>query len=260
MDKIEKQVEHFDEIAEIYHNARRNPNLIALKRKIWASAFRKFDLWNLNQKESKLKVCEAMCGFGDGYEILKWYLPLDFSYSGFDYSREMIGYASKNYPSGHFHVQNVLDFGSDESYDLIILIGGLHHVHASAEQAMRQLSGTIRPGGIFINFEPTNNNILLRWIRERIYRKNKIFDENTEMAFQTHQLHEIACRCGFEIVDELYPGLLAYVMWYNPDAFPLLNVGSPRIVSALSGLESFLWRTSFARYFSFATLTVYRKR
>ena len=256
LNSTKQQIEHFNLIASEYYEARQNPKLALLKSIIWEAAF-KNEPWS--ELKPPLNVLEAMCGFADGYDILKAHLKTDFNYSGFDFSETMVRYASERNPSLRVFVCDVLNYREEGIYDIILLIGGLHHVYTFAEQAVSNLSKALKPGGFFINFEPTNNNLLLKCIRNFTYKRNKIFDTSTEKAFTTQELHTIAQKNHLKVIDELYPGLLAYVLWYNPDAFPFLNIGSLNCVSLLCNLERRIWRTSLARYFTFATLTIYRK-
>lgn len=256
INSTEKQIEHFNRIASEYYNARQNPKFSLICSKIWEIVFKSHIFKDLN---GPLNILDAMCGFANGYDILNDNLKTEFRYSGFDYSEEMVRYASQKHPSLRLFVCDILNYSEYETYDIILLIGGLHHVYASAGQAVSNISKALKPGGLFINFEPTNNNFLWKWIRNRIYEKNVIFDADTEKAFTTSEMHTIAQKNNLIVIDELYPGLLAYVLWYNPEAFPSLNIGSLSFVSSFSSLESHIWRTRFARYFSFATLTVYKK-
>jgi hypothetical protein len=57
----------------------------------------------------------------------------------------------------------------------------------------------------------------------------------------------------------MYPGLAAYVLYYNPDAFPALNFGGPETVRRLFALERPFLRSAAARTLSFATLSLWRK-
>jgi ubiquinone/menaquinone biosynthesis C-methylase UbiE len=254
---VKHQQDHFNKIAHKYHEARNNPRSELLKKNIWEVAFRNKHLWNLTEP---VKVLEAMCGSADGYKILQNNLGLEFEYHGFDYSEEMIHYAQQTYPFLSFSIQDATTYISEEMYDLIILIGGLHHVYSAVDKVIYNLSRVLKNGGIFINFEPTNNNYLFKKIRSLIYKNNALFDDLTEKAFETSELHRVFLNHGLKISDTLHPGLLAYILWYNPDAFPFLNHGSLKFVSWLSALEDkFLWRTRLAYYMSFATLTVYRK-
>ena len=171
----------------------------------------------------------------------------------------MVDYVRKKHSDMDVQVQDVTTFRADRAYDVVYIIGGLHHVHKYTAKVMANIANSLVPGGLFINFEPTHNNILFSAIRKAIYIKNSFFDQETERGFTTKELDKMACECSLQPVRQIYPGLLAYVLWYNPDAFPLLNRGSIDFARKVINLESRLWSTQFARFFSFATLSCYRK-
>ena len=105
--------------------------------------------------------------------------------------------------------------------------------------------------------EPTHDNFVFRKIRERIYNKNSLFDQETEQAFELKKLNSLFIDNGFKIKDQIYPGLLSYVLFYNPDAFPLLNIGKKGLVKFLFRLDSIFFRNYLGRKFSFATLSMF---
>ena len=59
---------------------------------------------------------------------------------------------------------DVTKFKTDEKFDVIIIIGGLHHVPDFAGQVVRNLSSHLKDGGYFISYEPTSGNPLFRLI------------------------------------------------------------------------------------------------
>lgn len=122
-----------------------------------------------------------------------------------------------------------------------------------------RLSGAIRPGGFFINLEPTNGNRLFQEIRDRIYSRNSLFDEETERAFSVDALLSMFRKAGLEQVDVTFPGLAACILYYNPDAFPWLNVGGEGMVRATYGMDRVLLRRKLGRILSFATLRLWRR-
>jgi SAM-dependent methyltransferase len=144
-------------------------------------------------------------------------------------------------------------------YDLIILLGGLHHVPDAAAMVVRRLAGALKPGGLLVSFEPTFGNPLARRVRERIYDRNSLFDARTERSFAVDELLEMFEAAALEPVDILFPGLLSYVLYYNPDAFPGLNVGGSRLVRLTFALDRLLFRSALGRGLSFATLSVWRR-
>jgi SAM-dependent methyltransferase len=143
------------------------------------------------------------------------------------------------------------------SYDVIMLLGGLHHVPDAAPTVVGRLARALRPGGILISFEPTFGNRLARIIRERIYVRNSLFDARTERSFAVNELLRTFETAGLEPQDILFPGLISYVLYYNPDAFPNLNIGGARLVRCTFALDRLLFRSALGRWLSFATLSVW---
>lgn len=255
MDKIQRQREHFNSVSERYHDARQHPNHLLLKELIWSSFLGPHN----ELKKDNLNVLEAMCGFADGKRILESILGINVKYSGFDYSDDVLTTLKEEQPELNvFHA----DAGAvelTEQYDVIILLGGLHHVPHIAKQVVERLSKAIKPGGYFINLEPTSGNPLFTMIRDRIYKKNSLFDEETERAFDVKELLDFFTSAGMEAKDITYPGLLSYIMYYNPDAFPFLNIGGAPMVKTTFGLDRLFIRNVIGRTFSFATLSLWQK-
>ncbi|HYE37791.1 class I SAM-dependent methyltransferase [Methylocaldum sp.] len=255
MNDIERQREHFEGVSEQYFFARQNRNHLRFKYLLWKSFFE--DKRNLLCNGNK--VLEPMCGYSEGKAILETHFGEPIRYTGFDFSRPLVDEAKLRYPDTNIFVGDVTCFEASEQYDVIILIGGLHHVYAHTKDVLDRITSALKSGGYFINFEPTQNNSLFRFVRERIYKSNKIFDDETERAYNLDELNRLYAASGLHIVDQIYPGLLAYIMYYNPDAFPILNLGGESTVRFLFGLEKYFYRTSLARKLSFATLTLLQK-
>lgn len=253
---VEQQREHFNSIAERYFAARKNPNHLALKDLIWKSFFAR----NREIAREVRTVLEPMCGMGEGYDIITTYLTPAIDYKGFDYSENMVDIARKARPGLAFSWSDVTthDPGGEE-VDLVIVIGGLHHVYSQTQRALTNLARALRPGGLFVSLEPTHNNVITRAARRRIYRTNDLFDEDTEQGYEYVDLQRHFTDAGFRLVDQVYPGLAAYVLYYNPDAFPALNVGGTTLVRSLFALDRLAWANFIGRSLSFATLSLWRK-
>lgn len=255
-DGIEQQREHFNQISETYFNARKNPNHLLLKQLIWQSFLGR----NRPISAEIGNVLEPMCGMAEGYDILTSYLVKNPRYHGFDYSEKMVEIARAARPSLSIEWNDVTTYRAPaELFDMIVLIGGLHHVFSQAPSVIKNLALALRRGGYFLSFEPTQNNWLTRFARNRIYKSNGIFDAETEQGFDYANLDRYFREAGYEKVDEVYPGLLAYVLYYNPDAFPWLNVGGTSLVKLSFYLDRFLWANALGRKLSFATLTLWKK-
>ncbi|NNL89727.1 MAG: class I SAM-dependent methyltransferase [Marinicaulis sp.] len=253
-DKIEQQREHFNAISERYLKGRCEENHILLKSLIWQHALSPLK----ELLPANAKILEPMCGSGEGLEILTSVFSKELQYEGFDYSEDVV--AAAKLRAGKIWQADVTKFVPDrDDYDAAILIGGLHHVPDHAGRVVRNVSRALKPGGIFINFEPTNGTVLHRLIRERIYCANDIFDEETERAFSVSQLFGFFEKAGLECIRCTYPGLLAYTLYYNPYAFPTLNLGGRRAVKTAFGVDRPFLANVLGRLLSFATLSVWRK-
>ena len=256
MDKIEQQREHFNSVAERYRTARKHENHLLLKSLIWEQFLNR----HRELKKDGLIVLEAMCGFADGKSIIETTLGIRTQYEGFDYSDEVLETLKEEQPELKvFHADAGTVELEEGKYEVIILLGGLHHVPHMAKEVVARLVKAIKPGGYFINLEPTNGNPLFKAIRERIYAKNSLFDEETERAFEVSELMDFFESSNMTAVDITYPGLSSYVLYYNPDAFPSLNLGGKKMVKSLFAIDKLFLRNTLGRWFSFATLSLWQK-
>lgn len=249
---IEQQREHFESISEKYFNARKTPNHLYVKELMWQFFFK--DKSKL--KNTSLSVLEPMCGYSEGKSILEKNIGVLGSYEGFDYSSNLIEKVKQSNKELNVYVQDISTFNSDKKFDIIIIIGGLHHVPFICNDVMKNLKNNLSEKGVFIVLEPTHNNIIFKKIRERIYNKNSLFDQETEKAFELKELNNLFTKNGFKLEDQIYPGLLSYILFYNPDAFPFLNIGNKGLVKFLFKLDTLFFRNFIGRKLSFATLSM----
>jgi SAM-dependent methyltransferase len=255
-DPSARQRQHFDAIANQYAEARSGANHLAFKDLMWNEF--------LADKRALFggspAVLEPMCGAADGYDLLRQHLGIDIDYEGLDVSDAMIEVARAKHPDLKLSQADVTRLEPRGPYDVVLILGGLHHVPHAASQVVTTLGSAVRPGGYFLSWEPTHGNRLFKAVREAIYKRNAIFEPTTERAFEVRELFSMFEQAGFRRVDVLYPGLLGYVLYYNPDAFPHLNLGSPRMVSRLWKIERPFMRSWLARKLSFATLSLWQRQ
>lgn len=254
-DDLQRQRDHFESVSNEYYAARQGKNHLLLKKLMWD-----YFLTNKNYiLPPNSDVLEAMCGYSEGKSILEERFGNRFRYSGFDYSRPLVEMARQRFPESRIFLADATQIEEPQSCDLLILIGGLHHVYRHTDEVLSRLWRAVRPGGYFINLEPTHNNFVFRRIREGIYSRNTLFDNETERAYELSELNHSYKKAGFRIVDQISPGMLSYVLYYNPDAFPTLNLGGERCVRAAFAFDRALLRSWIGRYFSFATLSLLAK-
>ncbi len=255
MNKIEQQKQHFDSIASEYYRGRQDPNHELIKNLTWKYFFDRAQFL----KVDGLRVLEPMCGFAEGKFIIGQNLGIKIDYEGFDYSPGIVSEVKNLYPGLKVYEQDVTTFRCTRKFDLIMISGGLHHVPDYAEKVVRNLSECLESGGYFVISEPTNNNFINKKIRDRIYRKNRIFDAETERAFSLAEYNRLFLNNGFKKIIQIYPSLLAYVLYYNTYAFPMLNIGSTRMVKRIFSLDRLFFRNFIGKKLSWSTISLFRK-
>lgn len=256
MDKIKQQKEHFESISETYYKSRQLKSHLLLKDLMWNYFLKDKDFL----KKKNLRVLEPMCGYSEGRDILEKHLKVKIIYSGFDYSSVLVAKVKKLHPEADVVEMDITKYTSSKKYDLIIIIGGLHHVPYHVDTVLDRLHDALDTDGYFIYFEPTHNNILFQKIRERIYKKNDFFDNDTERAFELKKINSLFDEHNFQVIDQIYPGLLSYILFYNPDAFSSLKIRKLWIVKALFNFDKLFFRNFIGKKLSFATMALYRKK
>jgi SAM-dependent methyltransferase len=255
-DLVARQQAHFDSVAADYVKGREERNHIVVKELIWREGLKGVSV----KLPARFKVIEPMCGVCEGRDLVRAGLGGDFDYAGFDYSGEIVA-AAKARGDGVNVWQadaTTVDLPA-ASYDVAVILGGLHHVPFAADEVMKRVGAALKPGGYFINFEPTDGNSLFRLARRIIYRRNRIFDAETERAFSLPELKAMMRGAGLEPVRLIHAGLAAYTLYYNPYAFPLLNIGSEKTVRAVFAVDRLFMTNPIGGFFSFATFSVWRK-
>lgn len=255
---VEQQINNFNSRVETYLSKKTSPQRQIYISLLWKLVFSYASMFS----SGKQNVCilEPMCGWS-AYDLVTKNFPGTIQkYDAFDYSEKMINIGKSLYPDVNFWVQDATTFVPDVAeYDIILLIGGLHHVPKYAPNILDNLSKCLKSDGCMINLEPTFNNHLLSFFCNLIYRKNKNFDHKTERRFSLSELNNYYVSAGLKTVKQLYPGLLAYLLWYNPDIFPFLNKGSIHMVKKLFSFERKIYSSRYAEKMSVATITILKK-
>lgn len=257
MNDIQRQQEHFNLVAEEYFRSRSSERAQFICRTLLEYLVENSPLKTMFDQD--VLILDAMCGFANNLDLLRQVLPSNFTYEAFDYSDKIVEFAKSNHPEAYIYCQDICKLDQKDKYDIVILIGGLHHVYSNINIALNNIQNALKQSGYFINFEPTHNNIITKAIREYTYKHDDFFDETTEKDFTTDELNSLMADANLRPVFQFYPGLLAYVLWYNPDVFPKLNIGSMPFVKFYVNIEKKIWSTRFSRFFSFATYSLFQK-
>lgn len=109
------------------------------------------------------RILEIGCGAGYGAE----YLAGNYAhYYGVDYSDRLIEYARTHHQlsNTHFDVANATELDCNEKYDLIVMIGVLHHI-TDINLTLVRLRNLLTPGGVVVVNEPQPCNRLIQMAR-----------------------------------------------------------------------------------------------
>jgi 2-polyprenyl-3-methyl-5-hydroxy-6-metoxy-1,4-benzoquinol methylase len=177
-------------------------------------------------------VLEAGCGAGFAADYLSGRYG---QYMGIDYSQELIGYARKYnaLSSVRFEVSDVNEFESDERFDLILMIGLLHHLD-DPEKILVKMTALLKPGGWVVANEPQTANPLFQIARKLRMSLDRNYS-NEQVQYGKKQLAQMFCRAGFSEIRIVPQGLFSTPL--AEVAMPLQGLMSPvsAVLCALDG-------------------------
>ena len=153
-----------------------------------------------NIKQPINKILEVGCGAGFSVDYLKGKF---IHYTGVDYSENLIKFANKyNSDTGvKFECLNINEFDTEFKFDVILMIGVLHHM-PEPEKVIKSLEKILSNNGVIVVNEPQAGNPfigILRKIRKKI-DKNYSTDQ---VEFTEYEIRSIFKKCGYEV--ETYP-------------------------------------------------------
>lgn len=97
-------------------------------------------------------VLEAMCGSGQTTEYL---LSRGATIIGLDISNELIESFKKKWSKATAVTRSIFDTKFEEnSIDVVVIVGGLHHIHPCVEEAINEIYRILKSGGYFCFAEP----------------------------------------------------------------------------------------------------------
>jgi SAM-dependent methyltransferase len=183
---------HFDSIAARYAAKDRAPSSQIARRHRLERTIATVPL------EGFERVLEIGCGAGFAARYLQGRFE---RYIGIDHSRQLIEVAvgENSGPGTHFEVSSVSDFDPPWPFDLIFMIGVLHHLE-NAGDAMKTMARWLRPGGYLVANEPQPANPFLRVARRARARLDSSYsDEQDEIS--ASELRAIFVQADLEVVE-----------------------------------------------------------
>jgi len=158
----------------------------------------------------KRRVLDAMCGSG---QISEFVYQKQCELHGLDISERQIALYRERFPNASSHVRSVLETGfPDHYFDIVLMCGGLHHVHPDINRAVTELHRILRPGGLFLFAEPHAYTVVDR--ARRVWYATDPFFMSNESAVDYFRL-EKHFSDQFNRVSVSYLGNIAYYLVYN---------------------------------------------
>lgn len=231
------QRQHYNSIADQYAAHYGDPYSQLYRQKFI------YDRLFWNSLLSGQRVLEAMCGSGEATGYL---LEKGAKVIGLDISTAETANFNQRWPQSAAACASILNSGFvSESFDSIVVIGGLHHLHPRVSQAIEELYRLLKVGGRLYLCEPHAASLADR-VRRLWYRRDPLFAENEASIDMDRFQEEYSGRFRFHRFS--YHGNIAYLLVFNSlilriplaakkyYALPLL-----RLESLLSRFETKLW-------------------
>lgn len=199
-------------------------------------------------------VLEAMCGSG---ETTRYLLDKGAVVVGLDVSQLEIDKFKARWPAADGVSSSIFETNlEDESFDVVVVVGGLHHLHPHLSDAIVEMHRILKKDGYLCFEEPHKGSTFDRF-RQFWYKHDDIFAANEE-AIDVKALNaEFADR--FVIQSEIYAGNVAYLFVLNSMIFRIPIALKKLYSAALMKLEESLARFQTPR-FGLMVIGQWRKR
>lgn len=159
-------------------------------------------------------VLEAMCGGGPTTPHL---LARGAKVTGLDISPKCVELYRKAHPECGALCGSISETGlPDASFDAVVVVGGLHHLHPGLDAAMDELHRILKPGG-HLCFAEASAGSVLNAARAVWYRIDPLFEKNERPISLTELQAKNSSR--FEFVSTAYRGNIAYLLVFNSMVF-----------------------------------------
>ena len=199
-----RQCEHYDGMGEAYAAAYTDSWASLYRdRFIHGPMFHGLDLNGLN-------VLEGMAGGGSASSYL---ISQGARATGLDISEVQLETYRQKCPGSPTVRASILDTGlENESFDLVVAVGGLHHLHPAVDAAIDEIHRVLRPGGWFCFCDPHAASVL-DLARRAWYRYDPLFAEEEAAIDMTGIKGNHSHQFDFEV--ERYMGHIAYIAVLN---------------------------------------------
>lgn len=154
------------------------------------------------------RILEVGCGAGFSADYLAGCFG---QYVGLDYSAGLIDCAKQRWAnrpgSVAFHVADASSFVDPERFDIIFMIGVLHHME-DPHAALKRLIKLLKPGSTMVCNEPSGLNPAIQWLR-RIRTKVDSAYSADQATYRPKALIQLFEGAGFTAVEVRPQGLFS---------------------------------------------------
>jgi SAM-dependent methyltransferase len=200
------QQAHYETIHDEYAAHYYDPHAMAYREKYL------FDRLLAGMDLNDLKIADVACGSGYNSLVLKRRFPRAM-FHGFDISQRACDDYVRIVGSPASHLDMTVPHTFDETYDVVMVVGGLHHCVANLETTFDNIAKMLKPGGFLLFWEP-NASFFLEGLRTFWYKHDRLFEEETERALSIDELVELAGP-RFVQLKTFFFGGPAYIAIYN---------------------------------------------
>jgi SAM-dependent methyltransferase len=199
-----RQGAHYDGLIGLYEAHATDPGTKRYRRRFIDEPL----LRGINLAGSR--VLEAMCGTGHSTGLL---LERGAAVTGLDVSKQAIQLFREKWPECDAVLASIRERAlAPGSFDVVVTVGGLHHVHPHVHEAVESIWRLLKPGGFFCFSEPHTGSIM-DLARRRWYARDGMFESN-EAAIDLAALKR-AHGARFHVIKETYFGNVAHTLVLN---------------------------------------------
>jgi SAM-dependent methyltransferase len=221
-----QQRDHYDAIFSDYEKHYDDPSSHRYRNEfVYDPLFEGVDL-------NDARVLEAMCGSG---QATRYVTERGARVVGLDISNQAIASYRNRWKDATAVCGSILESGfPSESFDCVVVIGGLHHLHPNVDAAVREIARVLRPGGHFCFVEPHAGS-LPDLFRKVWYKHDRYFADN-EASVDVSELAS-AHAIPFESVREMFFGGIAWLLVVNSLVFRIPHQLKPYYTPPLLAVE-----------------------
>lgn len=167
--------------------------------------------------DTEFGVCaELCCGTGEAFALFEHAIDTGI---GVDISSSMLEKAQeafKDSPLIFVQGDATLLPLANESFDTVIMLGGIHHV-PDRQALFEQIYRVLKPGGVFFFREPVSDFWLWKFLRAIVYRVSPVLDHETERPLLYAETVPVLEAAGFSQVTWRTCGFLGFCLFMNSD-------------------------------------------